>query len=82
MSKIYTECGRCGNTINYGNTYVSIVKNIEYAEFDLSLNSEVNEIIESSEIITLCSICGNSFNAETIATIINAVSLVIDKQSN
>lgn len=73
MAKKYTECSRCGKVINYGNAYVSIVRNVEQAEFDLATNSEEIEVINSDEIIALCGSCGNSFNADTIANIINAV---------
>ena len=73
MDKKYTECSRCGKAINYGNAYVSIVRNVEQAEFDLATNSEEIEVINSDEIIALCGSCGNSFNADTIANIINAV---------
>lgn len=73
MSKKYTACSRCGKVINYGNAYVSIVRNIEQAEFDLASQREEIDIIHSEEIITLCGTCGNAFNADTIANIINSL---------
>lgn len=82
MDKKYTECSRCGKVINYGNAYVSIVRNVEQAKFDLATNSEEIEVINSDEIIALCGACGNSFNADTIANIINGLPTDSTKHIN
>jgi len=73
MDKIFTKCGRCGKIINYGNGYVSIVRNVEQADFSIVTNNDEITIIDSQEIITLCGSCGNSFNADTIGQIINTI---------
>lgn len=73
MSTKFTECSRCGKAINYGNAYVNILRNIEQADFDLASHQEEIEVIDSTEIITFCGSCGNSFDAETIANIINSI---------
>lgn len=73
MSRKYTECGRCGKAINYGNAYVTIVRNVEQADFELTTNQEEITVIDSNEVITFCGSCGNSFDADTIGNIINAI---------
>jgi hypothetical protein len=73
MSKKYTECGRCGKTINYGNAYVSIVRNVEQADFNITRNDDEIIVIDSQEIITLCGPCGNRFNANMIEKIVNGI---------
>jgi hypothetical protein len=39
MSRKYTECSRCGKAINYDNAYVTIVRNVEQADFELTLET-------------------------------------------
>lgn len=73
MYKIFTECSRCGKPIYYGNAYVSIVRNVEQADFELTTNQKEITIVDSKEVIALCGSCGNSFSAETIAKTINAI---------
>lgn len=73
MDRKYTECSRCQKTIYYGNAYVSIVRNVEQADFEIATNSEEITVIDSQEIIALCGSCGNSFNADIIGNIINGL---------
>lgn len=73
MSEYFSECSRCGKPIYYGNAYVSIVRNIEQADFELTINQPEITVIDSNEIIVFCGSCGNSFNTDTIAKIIKAI---------
>jgi hypothetical protein len=73
MSKKYTECRPCKKAIYYGNAYVTILRNIEQADFELTTNQEEITVIDSNEVITFCGSCGNSFDSETIVNIINAI---------
>lgn len=73
MDKKYSECARCGKTINYGNACVSITRNIEQPDFNIATNREEIQIIDSEEIIVLCGSCGNSFDADMISNIIQAI---------
>ena len=73
MSKKFSECDRCGKVINYGNAYVSISRNVEQADYKLATDSTTITVIDSLEVYTLCGICGNRFDANTISKIINAI---------
>lgn len=73
MDTEFTECCRCGKVINYGSAYVSIVRNVEQAEFDLVTNDVEIEVFNSDEIISLCGTCGNSFDTDAIANIIKVI---------
>ena len=73
MYKKFTECNRCGKAIYYGNAYVTIVRNVEQADFELTTNQEEITVIDSNEVITFYGGYGNSFDADTIANIINAI---------
>ncbi len=73
MNIKYTTCMRCGKDIYYGNAYVTITRNIEQANYELTKNREEITVIDSSEIITFCGVCGNLFDADTIGNIINAI---------
>lgn len=73
MEKQFTECSRCNKPIYYGNAYVTILRNVEQADYELATDSEEVTVIDSQEIITFCGSCGNSFNADIIGNIINGL---------
>lgn len=73
MKKKFTTCSRCGKAIYYGNAYVTIIRNVEQADYDLSKKREEITGIDSHKLITFCGSCGNTFNADTIASIIHAI---------
>lgn len=75
MNTVFTNCSRCGKDIHYGNAYVTILRNIEQAE-KIAFSEDVEtDVIDSREILTLCGKCGNSFNSDAIAQVINAIPM-------
>jgi hypothetical protein len=73
MKKKFTTCSSCDKTIFYGNAYVTIVRSVEQADHNLPKNREEITVIDSHELITFCGSCGNTFDADTIASIIHAI---------
>jgi hypothetical protein len=82
MAKVFTECDRCSKPIYVGNPYVVITRNIEYAEFNISTNSEEIEVVDSVSLITFCGSCGNSFDEDMIKNIINTIPTNIRSNGN
>ena len=75
MPAKFTSCNRCGKEINYGESLVSINRNVEQG----NINEETQEVhitvSESSDIMILCLNCSNSFKEDTIAKIIKAIPM-------
>lgn len=70
---IYTTCALFDKPILFGQAYISITHNIEYAEFEITTQQEEIEIIESNELISLCNKCGNAFDATMLSNILRAL---------
>ncbi len=78
MENVFVTCDRCEKEINYGITYFSIVRNIEYAEHVIATGKDEVETIDSQQLITLCNKCGSRFSFDAISNIINALPLDTD----
>lgn len=72
MKEPFTNCDKCGNTINYDESYVSIVRNIEQTDFFPHERNLVTSVSDSEQILTLCMTCGEVFDINTISKIIKA----------
>ena len=72
MKEPFTNCDKCGNTINYDESYVSIVRNVEQTDFFPHERNLVTSVSNSEQILTLCGACGGAFNTKTISKIIKA----------
>jgi hypothetical protein len=73
MANIFTTCDLCAKEIHYGSAYVVIERNIEEAFHNVTSNKDETQIIDSEVLITLCGKCGNEFQYDVIAKIIQAV---------
>lgn len=63
-------CHKCNNEIPFGNHYFSIVKSLEFREYNEEEKEEEIEIVEANEVISLCKTCGSYFNLEVLDTIL------------
>jgi hypothetical protein len=73
MSNEISVCCRCGESIVCGDTYVSIVRNVEKIYMNPISNEEEIRVVDSSEVISFCESCGDQFDADLIGNIINAI---------
>jgi hypothetical protein len=73
MLNIFTTCDLCTKEIYYGNVYVAIQRNIEEAFHNVARNKDEAKVIDSEVLITLCARCGNEFQYDVIAKIIQAL---------
>lgn len=73
MKNIFTSCDRCGKDILFGQSHVSISRNIETVENNIANQTLEAEVLNSEEVICLCNTCGANFDAEKLAQIINIV---------
>ena len=67
------NCDRCDKEIPLGTPYVCIDRNIEYMDISTSSQELNAEVIDSVQVLVLCSKCGNSFDADNILRIIKAI---------
>lgn len=82
MEKIFTTCNRCKKEIKYGQAYVTILRNIEQVDYNMTTGEDEIEVIDSNDLVTFCGSCGNSFNADMITNIINSIPLQGRQQGN
>jgi hypothetical protein len=75
MSNVFTTCDKCGKEILYGNSYVTIARNVEQAEHIISSNKDEVQVIDSELLLTLCGRCGNAFHYDIIARIIDTIPI-------
>ncbi len=61
------KCDICGMGIPFGNPIVVIMQDIEYAERGESNGDDVINVIQSDSLMTLCGSCGNRFQADALA---------------
>jgi hypothetical protein len=73
MEETFTICAKCGTEIGYETAYVSITRSVERADHDLATDAVSIQVINAEEIISLCSSCGNLFDAENISQIVKAI---------
>jgi hypothetical protein len=69
----FIECDKCDKPINYGESFISIMRNSEVAQLNSTTNDPEVEVEECDQIITLCKRCGNLFNTDNIGKIIKAI---------
>lgn len=75
MSAKFTSCNRCGKVINYGESHVSINRNVEQGNINPETQEEHITVSHSSDLMILCLSCSNSFNEDNIAKIIKAIPI-------
>ena len=73
MKNTFTSCDRCGKDILFGQSHISICRNIETVENNIiSLTLEA-EVLNSEEVICLCNKCGANFDTEKLMQLINII---------
>jgi hypothetical protein len=64
-------CNKCGKLIKHGDSYVAIIRNVEYFENKLHKKHEVISVVDSEELKTFCTSCGEIITANSIKDIID-----------
>lgn len=68
-------CDKCGIEIPKGNTYVCLNRSIEFMTHNVATNEDEIETIDSEQILTLCTSCGNKFDSDILVNLLKAIPL-------
>ena len=70
---VYGECDACGKVLKFGNTVVSLNKNIEQIDVSDEYPDGEATVVDSTGLMELCADCGSRLDSDVLERLLKTI---------